>query len=281
MTLPVDFQFSQSSLQDYVDCSRRFQLRYIRRLRWPAIEMLPSLENERYLRQGAAFHRLVRQHLMGLPLQTLRRSVTDPELRRWWRNYVERGLIDLPSRRYPEVRLSTSLGDVRLVAQYDLVATGPGERVVIVDWKTNRKLPSRERLSERLQTRVYPYVIVRSGDALDIGPTGPDDVTMVYWFANFPSAPVRFAYTADQYRADERYLSHLVDQIVHALDECSEGDLLPPTQDDAHCRICRYRSLCERGVEPGWGDAGERGKTPDELFDVALDFEQIGELELG
>ncbi len=37
MALPSDFQFSQSSLQDYVDCPWRFYLRYIRQLAWPAI----------------------------------------------------------------------------------------------------------------------------------------------------------------------------------------------------------------------------------------------------
>ncbi|MCP4541151.1 MAG: PD-(D/E)XK nuclease family protein, partial [Chloroflexi bacterium] len=66
MTLPADFQFSQASLQDYVDCPRRFQLRYVLRVAWPAPEAEPVLENERYLQQGAAFHRLVHQHALGL-----------------------------------------------------------------------------------------------------------------------------------------------------------------------------------------------------------------------
>ena len=33
---------SQSSLQDYVDCARRFQLRYLDRLSYPAIESEPA-----------------------------------------------------------------------------------------------------------------------------------------------------------------------------------------------------------------------------------------------
>ena len=38
-TLPAQFAFSQSSLQDYADCPRRFQLRYLDKLIYPAIEL--------------------------------------------------------------------------------------------------------------------------------------------------------------------------------------------------------------------------------------------------
>ena len=46
MTLPPTFQFSQNSLQDYVDCPRRFQLRYLLRQPWPAVESEPLSEYE-------------------------------------------------------------------------------------------------------------------------------------------------------------------------------------------------------------------------------------------
>ena len=39
--LPDDFQFSASSLQDFVDCPSRFYLRSIRGLRYPAPESEP------------------------------------------------------------------------------------------------------------------------------------------------------------------------------------------------------------------------------------------------
>ncbi len=74
------FSFSQSSLQDYVDCPRRFQLRYIEHLAWPAIETEPLLENERRLREGQQlFHRMVQQHLIGLPVEKLTRMAGTPD----------------------------------------------------------------------------------------------------------------------------------------------------------------------------------------------------------
>ena len=38
MNLPPDFHFSQASLRDFLACPRRFLLRHIQRLAWPAIE---------------------------------------------------------------------------------------------------------------------------------------------------------------------------------------------------------------------------------------------------
>ena len=64
MRLIENFQFSQANLQDFVDCRRRFQLRYLQHIAWPAIESEPVLENERFLQQGARFHRMIQQHLL-------------------------------------------------------------------------------------------------------------------------------------------------------------------------------------------------------------------------
>src|SRR6266498_3834473 len=58
---------SQSSLQDYVDCMQRFKLRYLDRLSYPAVETEPTLENEKHQQEGEYFHRLVQQHLIGIP----------------------------------------------------------------------------------------------------------------------------------------------------------------------------------------------------------------------
>lgn len=282
MGLPSHVHLSQGSLQDYVDCPRRFQLRYVRRLQWPAVETEPALKNEAHLRQGAALHRMIRQHLMGIPAATLSSTVDDPELRQWWQNYLKEGPAGLPDERYPEVMLSAVVGESRLVARYDLIAIGGDGRAVIVDWKTNRKRPRRAWLSARLQSRVYPYVLVRAGSVLGSRRAPqPDDVTMIYWFANFPSAPETYRYDARQYRADERYLLDLVDEIGKAIASCPKDQLLPPTDDDRHCEVCRYRSLCRRGVEPGWLDDPEREMRLDDSFGDTLDFEQIAELDMG
>jgi hypothetical protein len=277
MVLPTDFQFSQGSLQAYVDCPRLFQLRYVQRLAWPAIDVEPALENERYLQQGAAFHRLAQQHALGIPAARLAAAAGGGDLRRWWRNYLESGPADLPAERYPEILLSGPLGGYRLLARYDLVAVDPGRRAVIVDWKTSRQRTPRRWLEERLQTRVYPFLLVQAGALLNGSrPLGAEQVEMVYWFSDFPADPERFAYDADQHAADQATLTALIEEIAGLSDED-----FPRTSDESRCRYCRYRSLCRRGAAAAETAGGEEEGLglDDDVLEISLDLEQIAEIE--
>jgi hypothetical protein len=294
MPIPADFSFSQGSLQDYVDCPRRFYLRYVRRLTWPAVESEPILEQERRMQAGQAFHRLVHQHALGIPLDRLRPDIPvdggaslilGDDLGRWWRNYllypaVSDQVAISHQKRYPEITLSAPLRcsagqdvvDYRLVARYDLIVIEPERpRAVIVDWKTSARQPRPGWLADRLQTRVYRYLLVRAGHPLNGGkPLAPEQVEMLYWFADFPQQPVRFPYDAASFAADEAYLSTLVGEIAGG----AEQDF-PLTERAQACQFCVYRSLCARGVEAGAMDEETAAEVGSEI-DFA--FEQIAEV---
>ena len=253
MAVLEGFAFSQSSLQDYVDCPRRFQLRYLERCRWPAPETADALEFERRMQQGHAFHRLMRQVYAGLPAEALAAAArTDPDLSRWWANHREAPPQDLPTEiREAEVALSTALDAHRVEARYDLLAGEQGRRWVIVDWKTGQRRSRRDWLLRRLQTRVYPFVLVSAGAALNGGvPIAPGCVEMVYWFAEYPGQPERFAYDADKLAEDRAFLEGLLRDI-----EARSDDLFPMTENQRLCRYCVYRSLCREDVQAGPLDA--------------------------
>lgn len=288
MTIRSDFVFTQANLQDYVECRRRFQLRYIDRLAWPAMEAEPLIENERRLQMGALFHRLIHQHLIGLPLDRLAQIAGEASLQRWWDNYLS--FVDAPFgkqclfspgvRRYAEYGLSTPFHGFRLAAKYDVIALNPGDQgagVVILDWKTMPKLPSRQWLANRLQTRLYPYLLVKAGAHLNGGkPITPKQVEMVYWFADFPDQLVRFGYSEGQYRADVDLLATFVEEIA-GLDD----DSFWLTEDERRCRFCTYRSLCDRGVKAGQLGEMEIDLEPwegPETSGLELDFDQLPEI---
>jgi len=273
-TFPAQFAFSQSSLQDYADCPRRFQLRYLDQLIYPAAESEPALENERHLLEGQHFHRLAQQHLLGVPIEKLARLANTPNLGRWWENFINAkdltGLRDL-SGLYPEVTLSAPLGDFRLVAKYDLIAVTEDEKIVIYDWKTYRKRPRNEWLSARWQTRVYRSLLAAAGSQLNGGrPIVPERCEMVYWFSNFPDDPARFPYNEVQYKRDW-------DALVRLTEEIQSASSYPLTDDRQKCAYCPYRSYCDRGIQAGNLDAMEAEAEAESLFDV--NFEQIGEIE--
>jgi hypothetical protein len=72
MTSPNSFHFTQSSLQDYLDCPRRFQLRYVLDQPWPAVESEPLIERERLADLGRRFHQMAQRHTAGLPISVRR-----------------------------------------------------------------------------------------------------------------------------------------------------------------------------------------------------------------
>ena len=277
MGLPTDLQFSQASLQDFVDCARRFHLRYVLKVAWPAVAAEPVEEYERHQQLGLTFHRMVQQHLVGIPEARLTPLATDPDLERWWRNYcVYHPAEMLPdAARYPEITLTATLAERRLLAKYDLIVVQPGLRAVIFDWKTSPKRTKPVTLKARLQTRVYRYLLARAGAHLNDGqPFEPAQIEMIYWFAEHPEAPVRLPYDAAQYHDDEVYLTGLIEQIL-SLDE----DAFLPTEDERRCTYCPYRSYCDRGVK-----AGDMGDDEAEIVEdvaelrVGFDFEQIAEI---
>ncbi len=280
MSLPLDFHFSQGSLQDFVDCARRFQLRYLERIAWPAVPAEPILENERHLQQGELFHLMVQQQLVGVPVDRLTAMAQgDADLAAWWQAYLAAAPAALPGQHFPEVTLSAPLGESgqrRLVAKYDLIVLAPEGRAVIFDWKTSRQRAPRRWLVERLQTRVYPYLLLHAGVDLTGGrPLAPEQVEMVYWFAGFPDRPERFVYNVGQAAEDAAYLNGMVEQI--ALLAGGEG-IWPLTPHEERCRFCVYRSLCERGVEAGRLDETDYRDFEPEI-EVDLDFEQVAEVE--
>ncbi len=274
---------SQSSLQDYMDCAQRFKLRYLDRLAYPAVETEPTLENEKHQQQGEYFHRLIQQYLIGIPAEQIAKFVNSPDLQRWWENFqTAKDLAGLHQRvqqrsekagglsgLYPEANLSAPLGAYRLLAKYDLIAI-KDDKVTIYDWKTYRKRPRNEWLAGRMQTRVYRALLVHAGAHLNRGkPFEPEQIEMVYWFADFPDDPARFSYTSAQFMRDW-------DSLLRLSEEVASAASFPLTEDRQKCLFCTYRSYCERGIQAGNSEQADADMEAEELFDV--NFEQIGEI---
>jgi CRISPR/Cas system-associated exonuclease Cas4 (RecB family) len=296
MPLPDNFTFSQSSLQDYLDCPRRFYLRHVQRLAWPALTAEPPLDNERFMKQGAAFHRLVQQHLLGVPAPRLASMLADRELQSWWENYLQaqqdpqgglpQGLaaeLSGPGKRIStEITLSAPLGQYRLVGKFDALAISAaehGRRAKIFEWKTNQQRPKPAQLASRIQTRAYLYLLVKAGACLNEGENlAPEQVEMIYWFARFPAQAQRFEYDTRQYTEDGEYLEGLVARVAAS----TEADF-PLTRDEKNCRYCIYRSLCERGLRAGsledeLSDLEVQASLAGEAPGIDFSFEQIGEI---
>jgi len=89
---------------------------------------------------------------------------------------------------------------------------------------------------------------------------------MIYWFAEFPAEPQVLPYDSTQHAENVAFLSGLIDEIA------ARADLVwPLTSDEARCRYCVYRSLCERGVAAGASDEGD-------LEDLEIQLAEVEEI---
>lgn len=295
LELPKTFSFSQSSLQAFDSCARRFWLAYVQQLPWPAVEAAPVHDHEVLMRLGSTFHQLIERAEVGIDKRVMAAGL-HPPLSEWFDSYEQHRPADLPAD-YVEVEkvLSIPFGisdgideaSYRLAAKYDLIAAAQDSDikdsdakedddrgVMIVDWKTTRKRTDPAMLKSRWQTTVYPYVLVEASTKLPFGPIEPEQVEMLYWFTAAPEHPVRFRYDSAQHASNRVKLEQLLAKLLAGETE----DEFPKVADTPinrrrFCNYCVYRSRCDRGQVAG--DVDELDE-PEELFivdtDSALEF---------
>ena len=288
LELPSTFAFSQSSLQSYVNCPRRFWLAYVEQLSWPALEAQPYDELEQQLRLGGQFHQLVERAEAGLPVDLLTDGLEYP-LDEWFESYLRHRPADLPTEvveveRVLSAPLAVEGGQYRLAARYDLIAVGgdgADRRAVILDWKTNKRVTRPSTLQQRMQTLVYPFVLVEASAGLPWGPLLPEQVEMRYWFTAAPADAVTFGYSSALH-ADNR------DRFVQILNDILGGEResdfpkVPDTDENRKrfCSYCIYRSRCDRGVAAGDLEEYDEEEFSDVDLERALEFtlEEVQEL---
>lgn len=247
MPLPPNFKFSQHNLQDYVDCPRRFQLKYIDRVAWPAVQSEPVQEVEMQMELGSRFHKRIQQFYLGIEPAILEDQADLIELKIWLKGFLAQDQFKHFTHCYPEYTLIAKFENHRMLAKYDLIAENADQTITILDWKTSRKLPKRIWLEQRIQTRLYPFLVALARDQPLFGRApAPSDISLSYWYAEFPDTLIHFAYDETQFEKDRGFFSSLLSEIVSG----AGGDF-PKTDEEHLCRFCVYRSLCERGAQAG------------------------------
>ncbi len=227
---------SFSRLAAYLACQRRFQLRYLYKLLWPA----PTIDPDREMRLllGQAFHRMIHRHLIGLPVAD--QLAAEPELRVWWECFLANGPALPAGKRLPEITVTAPLGRHVLTGRFDLVIISQ-EKLYLFDWKSDRQRRTEKALKDDLQSRVYLALAAEGTSALG-QEVEPEQISLTYWNVNDPERPVTIGYNKVEHDRNWRFLTELANRI--------EGQALFPLTDDlAECRRCLFQIVCQRITE--------------------------------
>ena len=253
-----EFRFSQSGLQAFDRCRRRFYLRYVDALEWPAPVTDSEEQWEEATRRGQLFHLLVQQSALGLDVEATVAASGDPVLAGWWENFLRSAPHPGDGERVlSEVELSAAAGEFSAVAKFDrivLPAPGSGATMRIIDWKTGRLRPRQADLQRSWQTAVYCYVFAEAGGTL-VGEGGsrsvdPGELELQYWHAGFPDALEPIRYSAAMHAEAGDRLQRAIAEIA-SLAGKGDPEGFPRTGDKRKCGHCEYRSYCGRGHSPG------------------------------
>ncbi len=247
MPLNKNFRFSAKNLQDYADCPRRFELKYLLKQSWPAEISPPVQEVEEKIDDGRLFHKTVNQYLSGVPGKIIVQSLKNSQLATWFKKFLD---FFEESRIYPfssELKTITSLENYQLVAVFDLIGITAENTPVIIDWKTSFRPPRKSYYQDRIQTSLYPLVADNSlKNIFRVASLHGFPITLKYWFPKFPEKSIVFVKNQDEIKKDAERITNIIKQI----EDTPEGSFVK-TDHLKRCDYCEFRSLCRRGISAG------------------------------
>ncbi len=269
-------QLNQSNLQDYLDCPRRFQLKVIEGLSWPAAYSEPIEIFEKSTQIGNRFHLICQQFFSGVDPVLIENSLSDPGLQEMWDNFLPYGESLLHYRLYPEPLLSISFLEHKLIAKFDLIVEVNPKQYLIIDWKTAATKPPRAKLDKRLQTHLYPFIFSQAGnDLFPDNSISPAFIEMHYWYPLPSEHEETFPYSEEKKAKVKTDLEQILSKINTSISKRTDFQL---TDDKTSCQYCVFRSLCNRG-----STAGSFEKSPpiehEDLTNVQFHIDQVSEIE--
>ncbi len=262
-------QFSQTQIQDYMLCPRRYFLSHIQKITWPE-PLSPSFQKiEESNRQGKAFHLFLNRLIQGVSYKELVSQVYETELNLWLKNFKKYNPLPENAKIFSEVELSAIYKEILWIGYIDAAAFLPG-KIQIYDWKTSRNIGDPNVLVKSPQTRLYCFLSMLNHENYKnyCGSITPDQIEMIYWYARFPSNPIHLPYSPELFEKDLIYFKDMAEKLCHE----NRTDY-PQTIQRNNCHVCRFQTYCFKET-----DFEQDGLDDDFLDSERFDFsEQLDE----
>lgn len=277
MKSPIpSLHLNQTALQDFLDCPRRFELRFLNQTSWPAAMGSPLLKIESLTERGTRFHQLCQQFFIGIDEDLLSNSISDPHLKELWDSFLPYGRSLQPLPKLSEQILRMPFGDHFLDAKFDLIVQLPDASLSIIDWKTAAVKPSRTILANRVQTFLYPFILQHAGgDLFTSSIYDPSAITMQYYYPLSSSPEEIFVQSEEEQIQTQQKITVLIDQIEEMIGQAVP---FPMVDDQKSCQYCLFRSYCERGFDTSPLPLGLELEKED-LTNTQFDLDLIKEID--
>jgi len=256
---------TQTQIRAFERCRRFYYLKYIRKLAWPV-----EKNGHQEARNGADFHLLIRQLILGFPREHLLIPEDNDTIRKW----VDHFCSAMPCAGYDlvfaEKETSSLYAGILWLGKFDALAFRD-DRLTIFDWKTTAHRPDHSSFRADPQTRLYRFLAKTCGPRL-IGSgfheLPAENIEMIYWFPEFPDRQIRLPYSESAYRDDMEYLKLRAREMTLP----AETDY-PGTDKVRLCRYCEYYAYCFPGNMPFVPEAGD--ELPEDIFQAEFFFPDI------
>ena len=231
---------TQTQIARFEECRRLYFLKWVNKLIWPV-----EVGSQKTTREGADFHLLIRQLILGFPAESLIIPEEDEKVKHWLEIYLSEQPLGKPDRVYAEKDVSAAFADVLWLGKFDALAI-IDDQLIIYDWKTGKAKADPEHYRLIPQTRLYRFLAKTCGARLlGVGPHAvpAENIEMVYWFPEHPGETIRLRYSEEQYQQDITYLKTMAAEMNSV-----DIEDYPKTDKERQCDSCQYRTYCFPGT---------------------------------
>ncbi len=230
-----DLYFSQSALNTFKTCPLKFKMKYIDELIQSDFRSNDSIKEYKQ-ELGRLFHLSAERYFSGIPTGIDGIGHENPIVQ-WTKTLIKAIPIEDNKVYYPEYEIRFN-GNMKLQAKYDLILKKEKNRYCIYDWKTEEKQMKMEKFKNSLQTILYSFLLVETGEGIFGEKISPDNVEMIYWQPSNPYKPLVIKYSQEQYLKDKWLLESLVENIM-------DYDFKNAEKINIHAKTCNYCDLQE------------------------------------
>jgi len=223
-----EFYYSQNSLGIYNFCPKKFEYVYIENL--SGIEELVEVREK--IELGTKFHILAERYFNGMNDYFY---VKEEKLKEWMSILENYYPMDLECRSEYEVKQNKD--GLKILAKYDLIVE-EGNKLKIIDFKTNKKVYRKEKLEESIQTKIYMFLLGENINKINSN-LFLENLEMEYFQLNFPEEKIKINYTKEKHEKNRTIIKKIVSSIENSRKNGFKKIV-------GECHFCKFRAYCKK-----------------------------------